>query len=271
MKQEEIIERIILTMDENSKLVPTVYDYEGNQVSFSKENGVMVNATQMAKPFGKRPNDWLLLPSTKEFLEALSITRKSGNADYQAVITRKGGLNPEEGGTWLSEDAAIEFARWLSPKFAIWCNDRIKELMRNGVAVLPKDYISALRALADSEEQKLRLEAENAKMKPLVEYAEDVLTSNDCMTATEMAKELGFKSAKAFNNWCQENNILFSRSGRWLPYSKYSGIGWFATRTATYTKRDGTSGVRLYTVITELGRKGLTELYNKLMNKIELL
>lgn len=30
------------------------------------------------------------------------------------------------------ESTAIEFARWLSPKFAIWCNDRIKELMTKG-------------------------------------------------------------------------------------------------------------------------------------------
>lgn len=257
-------------MNDNSNLVPTVYDYEGNKISFSKDNGVMVNATQMAKPFGKRPNDWLNLPSTQEFLDALITTRKSGSCDYQAVTTVN--CSPEYGGgTWLSEDAAIEFARWLSPKFAIWCNDRIKELMRNGVAVLPKDYVSALRALADAEEEKLKLEAENAKMKPLVEYAEDVLTSNDCMTATEMAKELGFKSGKAFNQWCAKNNILFCQGGRWLPYSKYSGIGWFATRTATYPKKDGTSGVSLYTVITELGRKGLIELYKKLTNRIELL
>lgn len=32
----------------------------------------------------------------------------------------------------MHEDAALEFARWLSPKFAIWCNDRIKELLLTG-------------------------------------------------------------------------------------------------------------------------------------------
>lgn len=29
----------------------------------------------------------------------------------------------------MHEDVALEFARWLSPKFAIWCSDRIKELL----------------------------------------------------------------------------------------------------------------------------------------------
>lgn len=29
----------------------------------------------------------------------------------------------------MHEDVALEFARWLDPIFAIWCNDRIKELI----------------------------------------------------------------------------------------------------------------------------------------------
>ena len=49
------------------------YTYEGSEVTFSNGNNVMVNATQMAKAFGKRPNDWLSLPSTKEFLDELPI------------------------------------------------------------------------------------------------------------------------------------------------------------------------------------------------------
>jgi phage antirepressor YoqD-like protein len=87
----------------------------------------MVNATEMAKPFGKRPSKWLELPSTKDFLKALSDVRKS---DITLVYTKKGNFsNDEEQGTWFHEDVALEFARWLSPVFAVWCNDRIKELL----------------------------------------------------------------------------------------------------------------------------------------------
>ena len=32
----------------------------------------------------------------------------------------------------MHEDVAIEFARWLSPAFSIWCNDKIKELLTTG-------------------------------------------------------------------------------------------------------------------------------------------
>ena len=61
------------------------YAYQGSEVTFSNGENVMVNATQMAKAFGKRPNDWLSLPSTKEFLDELTDTRKSCNVEYQAV------------------------------------------------------------------------------------------------------------------------------------------------------------------------------------------
>lgn len=135
----------------NNKL--QVFQYNGSNVTFNNGKNVMVNATEMAKPFGKRPNDWLNLQSTKEFREALAITRENGNSDYQ-VVTCSGA--PEYGGgTWLHEDLAIEFARWLSPAFAIWCNDRIKELLTTGMVSLslPQDYLSALKALVKAEEE----------------------------------------------------------------------------------------------------------------------
>lgn len=91
----------------------------------------MVNATQMAKPFVKRPAKWLELPSTKEFLAKLIAIRKS---DTDMVVTESGGASGGKkggGGTWMHEDVSIEFARWLSPEFAIWCNDRIKELFKS--------------------------------------------------------------------------------------------------------------------------------------------
>ena len=85
-----------------------IYDYEGSQISFATGENVMVNATQMAKKFGKRVPDWLNNQQTKDFIEALSEVRKSVSADLVQVI--KGG-NPGEQGTWMHEDVAIEFAR----------------------------------------------------------------------------------------------------------------------------------------------------------------
>ena len=67
-----------------------IFQYNGSPISFQKGDSVMVNATEMAKPFGKRPAKWLELPSTKEFLVALTEVRKS---DFALIQTDKGGIN----------------------------------------------------------------------------------------------------------------------------------------------------------------------------------
>lgn len=100
------------------------YSYHNNPISFSVNGKVMVNATNMAKPFGKRPVAWLRFNQSKEYIETLSKVRNHTLTDLVQVI--HGGKMPV---TWMHEDVALEFARWLSPEFAIWCNDRIKEIL----------------------------------------------------------------------------------------------------------------------------------------------
>ena len=98
------------------------YAYEGSEVTFSNGENVMVNATQMAKAFGKQPNDWLKTEQAQRMIEAIAKTNIFGLADNQLVVTIKGGNNSEERGTWMQEDVALVFAQWLSPEFYIWCN-----------------------------------------------------------------------------------------------------------------------------------------------------
>lgn len=54
-----------------------VFGYNGSNVTFSNENGIWVNATEMSKPFGKRPVDWLRLQITLEYIEALFKVREN--------------------------------------------------------------------------------------------------------------------------------------------------------------------------------------------------
>lgn len=147
----------------------SVFKYNGSEVSFMTGNGVMINATQMAKPFGKRPNDYLALPSTKQLVNA--ITRKTGIADNQLVRTERGGLKP---GTWMHEDVALDFAQWLSVDFRLWCNDRIKELLKYGMTATPSkleeiianpDLVIGLATeLKKEREEKAKLQLENQKL-----------------------------------------------------------------------------------------------------------
>lgn len=73
------------------------FSYNGNDVLFDIKDDVMVNATQLAKIYGKRPNDYLSLPATNQLINA--ITRKYGIAENQLIRTERGGISPALGCT----------------------------------------------------------------------------------------------------------------------------------------------------------------------------
>lgn len=270
------------------------YDYKGSKISFISDKNVMVNATQMAKPFGKRPNDYLSLATTNKLIKA--ITKKSGISENQ-IVTTKAGTPQFGGGTWMHEDLALDFAQWLSVDFRLWCNDRIKELMRHGITATPQaiedilaDPDNAIRILTELKQEREALAAakkqintleiqrdtyhsENRrllklkdrtdkimqKQAPLVEYAQNVLDSNDTFTTTQIAKELDM-SAQALNKFLHEAGVMFKQGGQWFLYSKYMSKGYVKTREYTYPKKDGRTGIMLSTAWTEAGRMFIRQL-----------
>lgn len=270
---------------DNSK----TFIYEGSPVTFQIGEATMVNATEMAKPFGKQPVFWLNNQYTKGFLKELAELRNLSSADLVRVI--KGGNDKNAQGTWLHEDVALEFARWLSPQFAIWCNDRIKELMKYGVTATPQTIDSVLadpdnairlltalkeerkalkaanRQIAVLEDQKKAYHSENRRLlklkdrqdeimreqAPLVEYAQNVLDSYDTFTSTQIAKELGM-SAQALHKFLKDAGVMFKHGSQWFLYAKYQAKGYVKTREHTYQRKDGRTGLFLTTVWTEAGR-----------------
>ena len=288
-----------------------VFSYDNNPITFQLGEATMVNATEMAKPFGKRPVDWLRLPTTQEFLKQLCEVRKSditpevGKSHNGFVVTVKGGNDRTAQGTWLHEDMALEFARWLSPAFAIWCNDRIKELMRYGMTATPSTIdallndpdtmIQTLQALKSEREkvaqanrriatltdQRDCYHSENQRLQrlhtgyqktierqaPLVEYANNVLNSESTYTTTQIAKELGM-SAQLLNRLLHAYGVQFKQSGQWQLYKQYEDKGYTKTRTHTYTKKDGRVQSLLTTVWTEAGRMFLHSTIEKYRNQL---
>jgi len=115
-----------------------VFRYEGQIITFKTvESVLMVNATEMAKPFGKQPSHFLDNKEINDYILALSQyanshTEKSHSVNLQTdqiYTTTNGGKNP---GTWFCELLAIRFAQWLSPQFSVWVDVHIKELLYHG-------------------------------------------------------------------------------------------------------------------------------------------
>lgn len=93
--------------------------------------------------------------------------------------------------------------------YFIECEKRLKEVAQ---PKLPKTYLEALKELVKVEEEKIALEYR----------VNNLVHSKKLYTTTEIAKELGFKSANALNNILEEDKIQYKVNGTWVLCSKYS-------------------------------------------------
>lgn len=248
-----------------------IFHYDGSPVTFQNGDSVMINATEMAKPFGKTTKDWLRTKTAEDFITSLSAVRQiCPSALVQSV---KGGNGQQ--GTFMHEDVALEFARWLSPAFAIWCNDRIKELLTQGVSTVSNDDATIAHAmeilnkrLEQAKAEKLMLEEKAAAQEtvirsqaPKVEYHDKVLSSTSTYTVTQIAKEFGF-GAETLNRKLHEAGVQYKQNGQWLLYAKYQNKGYTRTITREYTGASGKTHTSQQTVWTEPGRKFIHSLFD---------
>lgn len=102
-------------------------------------------------------------------------------------------------------------------KYFIECEKKLKEVIHK--PQLPSDYLSALKALVASEEEK-------SLMKPKVEYYENVLQPNTyikLLTMSEIAKDLSI-SAQKLNKELNEKGIIYKQNRTWMLYAKYQDM-----------------------------------------------
>lgn len=231
-----------------------IFNYNGTDITFQLGNGdVMVNATEMAKPFGKRPSKYLELPSTKELIDKLQAIRKSDR-----LISTVNGK-----GTWMHEDVALDFARWLSVDFRIWCNDRIKEVFTHGftatnqkleeLANNPELLIQLATNLKNERAEKESLQLEIAtKHKPRSEFVDQVFNSDSLISMSQASKSLGlgFGRNTLFKK-LRERGVLFKNSNE--PRQEYINRGYFKVKEKAFTTDEGKTKIKLQTYVTQKG------------------
>lgn len=117
---------------------------------------------------------------------------------------------------------------------------------------------------AKNEGQQLQIEEQKKQLTqsaPKVQYYDDVLQSTTTMTTTQIAKGLGMEANK-LNKQLEKIGILFKQSGQWLLHTPFSAWNMHSVRTLTFTRSDGTTGTRTYTVFNERGKMFITALAN---------
>ena len=114
-----------------NETLPTIsqrFLYDDREIDFEiTGESVMINATQMAKPFGKLPKDFMINESTQKFIEECL---KKENSPYLLIE------NPEDlyysiqkTGTWMHQILALKFAAWLNPAFELWVYRAVNDLL----------------------------------------------------------------------------------------------------------------------------------------------
>src|SRR4051812_44201981 len=234
---------------------PVIDQSGNNNITHFDNAGIMVNATQVAKPFGKKPADWLRLSSTKRLLLELAEMKKVPVTELVSR-TKKKAAKGSERSILLQEDAAMEFARWLSPAFVIWSNQHMKELMLTGQAaveqpvnetMLPDAFSPLINQIALYEESVL----EQARK---LDYHDSVLQSRTLITTNVIAKELGM-SAIALNKLLNAKKVIYKSDNHWVLYADYAGKGYTGTKTAIFQDSAGNYQSNIHTYWTEKGRE----------------
>lgn len=237
-RMEEWINGLPVCMEPNMPVVPStltpvkeavIFNYQDRfPITFKTEGGkTMINATQMAHSFGKLPAEWLRLAATQEFREVLVQRGESPSLESQVMTTRG-----NTGATWIEESLAMEYARWLSPDFSVWCNNRIQELVTKGYATLRgrREHCSSFSEAVSNYpvpqnfEEALMLAAQQAKKiredEPKVAFYKDYVEDRDCFKSGRIAEELQITTVQ-LHRFLAENNIVKFEKRQWVVFTPY--------------------------------------------------
>lgn len=109
----------------------------------------------------------------------------------------------------------VKFKLNLTKAFSL-----MKQKIQQKSLSLPQTYLEALRALTIEVENRQQLE----KKVNLLTHASKLYTTS------EIAKEIGLKSATALNSILNDDGVQYKQNGTWLMYSKYSERGYVSIK-----------------------------------------
>lgn len=113
--------------------------YQDTEIHFlvSENKNVMINATDMAKAFDKKTNDFLRLDATKKYIDSYLCYGKSRNIIKEDVISVNKKL-----GTFMIRPLALKFASWLDSDFEVWIYNLTDNLLFGNFNLLNEKTIN---------------------------------------------------------------------------------------------------------------------------------
>ena len=167
--------------------------YQENEIHFlvnPTDKNVMINATEMAKIFKRRTEDFLKTQSTKDYVKALE--EDVNHPLNRGRIIENRGRN----GVFFERKLALKFATWLDVQFELWVFSTIDEIIFG-------NYKKHWDAHADQEVAKVSMENLKSKLllEPTVEIVQEYFQSERDFKAAKNAKTNAIRNQlKLFGN-----------------------------------------------------------------------
>lgn len=166
--------------------------YQGQNVQFSDNGNLMVNATQMAKLFDADMFEYLSNKSTEKFIQAC-LNNKNLNFQTKDDLF----YSRQRSGTWMHKILALHFAMWLDADFAVWVVKTMDEILFEHYKHYDKHKEAALRKL-EAKKEREALEAELIKDEKFEKYL--ALTKEISAEGRKMNKAIQESIYDLFNN-----------------------------------------------------------------------
>ena len=141
-------------------------------------------------------------------------------------------------------------------KTGMYMTDNIWDTITNNPEKLGEvliNYGKVKRELEHLEEENQIQKQLIAEYKPIKEYVDTILSSEDTMTTTQIAADYGF-SAYELNKTLNEQRVVRKVGGQWILYIEHMNKGYTKSETMTVKKKDGTDKVVANTKWTQKGR-----------------
>ena len=231
---------------------------------FSFNQVDVVDSRDVAQMVEKRHTD--LLRDIRGYIDIMEkpAERKIASGDFFLKSSYTDGNNQERPCYLLTKKGCDMVANKMTGEkgvlFTAAYVTAFEKMREQTQTILPQDYPSALRALADTAEKNLALIAENAQQQqiiaeysPKASYYDLVLQTPDAIAVSKIAKDYG-KSAKWLNQKLHEKGVQFKQGDIWLLYQKHAEMGYTQSKTHTYADEQGGQHSRLHTYWTQKGR-----------------
>lgn len=148
------------------------FSFQDQDVEFNlTEKNLMVNATEMAKIFGKQVNEFLSNQQTQNFIEHCL---KNGDSRFLGVKTEEDlVVSKQKSGTWMHRILALKFAAWLNPDFELWVYATIDDILFGYYREIEEDMkMSAVRKTKMEDLEKVLLDNPDFQMLESLKFEE---------------------------------------------------------------------------------------------------